>query len=233
MDLEKLKSKKFNLLIIGPPASGKGTEAELLAKDFNMRIISAGDLIRDKIKSPTPEGQEIKKYYDRGELIPERFTDQLILNDLKKTPQIPFILDGFPRNDVQINNLEKFLKMLNYFMPIALHLKISDETVLKRITTRRICEKCANISLPGAKGYKEGKCPKCGGKLIQRPDDNSKSVKKRLEVYHSQTQPLLDYFQKLGKLVEVDGEPSIPEVYQIILERLNDYFEKSPTNRND
>ena len=230
IDWSKNMIDKFNLVILGPQGSGKGTQAELLAKKYKMKIIAPGDIARKELKLNSPLAGKIKKYVDQGALIPNIFINKLIYNKLKKSCSGRLIFDGFPRNFNQAKMLEKYTKQLKLKEPIAIYLKISRQTAIHRISARRVCPKCNLLFYPKSPGYQKGICPKCRTKIIQRPDDNPKAVKKRLTIYYEQTEKNIDFYRSKHRLIEIDGEPKISLVWKMVLEKLNDYLKKSSPN---
>lgn len=218
--------KNFNLIILGPQGSGKGTQAELLAKKINMKIIAPGEILRKKVKGSTLLGRKIKEYSEKGELVPDDIIKKLVLKKLEKIKKDGIIFDAFPRNIRQAKILEDFLKKFHFRQPILIYLKISRKLAISRITTRRICPKCKEKFYPKSKGYKKGICSKCNARIVSRKDDKPKIVKRRLEIYFSQTKKIIDYYKKQGRLIKIDGEPKLEEVFHQILGKLNDYFKK-------
>lgn len=219
--------KYFNLIIMGPQGSGKGTQAELLAKKFDMEIVAPGNLIREMIKKHTILSQKIKNYLKKGELLPDKYIKKLVLekiNIIKKNQGI--IFDGFPRNFNQTQILDELSGQLNLKKPIMIYLKIDRKTAITRIVSRRICPKCGKIFFPGSKNYRQGICSKCGIKLVQREDDRPEVVKTRLQIYFKETQKIIKYYRQTGRFIEVDGEPNIEQVFEKILEKINDYFKE-------
>jgi len=220
-------NKRFNLIILGPQGSGKGTQAEMLAEKFDMKIISLGDIARNEVKKETVLSLKIKKYLGKGELLPEELAEKLIFNSLKLIKKDGIIFDAFPRNFEQVHILEKLLKEFNLQKPIVIYLKISSQTAMKRLLSRRICPKCGQVFYQGSSDYQKGICPKCQTKIIRRADDKPEIIKNRLKIYFQETQKIIHYYQKEKRLLEINGELTIPEVSQEILEKLNDYLEKS------
>jgi len=218
---------KFNLIILGPQGSGKGTQAKLLAEKFKMRIIAPGDIARSELKTNSILADKIKKYVEKGILIPNTLINKLIYNRLKKINSKRLIFDGFPRNFNQVKVLEKYITELKLTESIAIYIKISRKTAIRRISARRICPQCGSVFYPKSSDYQKGICSKCQVRIIQRPDDNPKAVKKRLEIYYHQTEKIIDFYRKKQRLIEIDGEPKIMSVFHDILEKLNDYLKKS------
>ncbi len=218
---EFLMQEKFNLIILGPQGCGKGTQANLLAEKFDMTIIAPGELVREKTKEKTSIAKKIQGYVEKGELVPNEIIGDLIFQRLKETKKDRIIFDGFPRDFQQTQLLEEFLKKFQIKKPIVIYLKIARKTAIARIASRRICPKCKDNFYPKSAGYKEGICPKCQTKIIQRSDDKPKVTQKRLEIYFNQTEKIIDYYRKQNRLIEVDGEPEIKQVFHQILARLH------------
>lgn len=211
--------KKFikrNIVIIGPQASGKGTQAEILAQRFRIPKIATGDIFRKEIKKKTKLGEIALKFINQGKLVPDKITNQVIAKRLKKKDIARgFILDGYPRNLNQARNLDK-LVLLDYVFEVVLPEKIA----IERISGRRNCV-CGQIyHLKYNPPKKEEICDKCGKKLFIREDEKPKVIKQRLKIYHKRTKPLVEYYQKRGILVKIDGKPPISQVSKQILEKL-------------
>ncbi len=220
------KKGDFNLIILGPQGSGKGTQADLLAEKFNMEIIAPGKLVREKAKESSDLGKKIKSYSRKGELVPNEIIRVLIPQRLKEIKKDRIIFDGFPRNFQQAQLLEELLGEFQIKKPIVIYLKILKKTAVLRITSRKICPKCEEIFYLKSADYKKGICPKCKVKIVQREDDKPKAVQKRLDIYFQQTEKIIDYYREKGRLIEIDGEPEIEQVFCQILEKLNDYLKK-------
>ncbi|MFC1722842.1 adenylate kinase [Nanoarchaeota archaeon] len=204
-----------NLLLIGAPNAGKGTYSAYLTKELNIPHVSSGDMFREAIKAGTDVGLEAKKFIDQGHLVPDEVTIKLVEERLKKDDcKEGFILDGFPRTLAQAESLDKDIPMTNVVL-----LDVSEEVVIQRVTGRIICKKCSAIfhktNLPPKE---EGVCDKCGGELYQRDDDTLEAIKKRLAIFHEQTDPLMEFYEKKGIVVKVDANnPKPPEVVAEIL----------------
>ena len=208
----------MRLILLGAPGAGKGTQAEILRKELNVPTISTGNILRAAIKNGTPTGMKAKSYMDADKLVPDDviigiITERLAEEDCKNG----YILDGVPRTIGQAEAMEK----AGIRIDAAVSLEVSDEAIMKRMDGRRVCESCgASYHIVNAPSKKEGVCDLCGGKLVQRADDAPETVKKRLEVYHTETEPLKDFYEHKGLLVSVADQPTIPATTQAILRAL-------------
>lgn len=205
----------MNIIILGPQGSGKGTQSELLSKKLGVPNISAGQLCRDEANKKTTLGRKIKSIIDKGNLVPNDIVLKLLLKRLKKSRN-GFVLDGYPRNKAQLEDMKKSIKA-----DIAVHINISDDEAVKRLSTRRQCSKCGAIyNVITMKPKAAGKCDKCGSALVQREDDKPSAIRRRLEIYHNETKVVFDYFAKKGILAEINGEQSVEKVLSDILKGL-------------
>ena len=193
------------IIMLGAPGAGKGTQAVRLSQELNLPQISTGDLFRENLKNSTPIGQKAKSFMDQGKLVPDEVVLEMLFDRLAKPDcKKGYILDGFPRTLAQAEALDKHIK--KNARVIALSLEVPDELILDRITGRLTCENCgAPYHKINSKPKKEGICDRCEGKLIQRKDDTEEVVKERLAVYHAQSEPLKDHYQKQGRLIYIDG----------------------------
>ncbi|MCS7124851.1 MAG: nucleoside monophosphate kinase [Candidatus Bathyarchaeota archaeon] len=184
-----------NLIIFGAPGSGKGTYASRLKERLNVEVIATGDLFREMIKLDTPLGRKVKEYVEKGLLVPDDITLEVLKENLAKIPKGKgFILDGYPRTIWQAQSLEEIAKI-----DAVIHLVVPDWIIIKRLSSRRICQNCGAIyNLIFLKPKRDMICDKCGGPLYQRSDDTAEVIKKRIEVYEKQTQPLLNYYRGKG-----------------------------------
>lgn len=205
----------MRLILLGAPGSGKGTQAALITDKYDLPHISTGDIFRENINNETPLGIKVKKVMDTGNLCPDNLTVELVKERLSKPDcQKGCLLDGFPRNLVQAKALDEFLAP-DKVIDIDVDLK----KIEHRLIGRRSCSKCKgsfHIDFIGQTNV----CPDCGAKLITRKDDNVETVKERLEVYKAQTEPLIEYYKKQGKLFRVDGDKSINQVFEEIVKVL-------------
>ncbi|HUS58048.1 MAG TPA: adenylate kinase [Planctomycetota bacterium] len=213
----------MRIVLLGPPGAGKGTQAEHIVGKYAVPHISTGDMLREAIKNSAPIGLEAKQYIDKGELVPDDVIIRLVKERLSKPDAAKgFLLDGFPRTLPQGRALETTLKELGTKLNASVYINVPDEIVVERLSGRRICRNCgANYHVKYMPPAKEGICDKCGGQLYQRPDDQAETIKNRLAVYHRQTADLIDYYAKLGLLVEVPGEQPVDVVKSKIDSRLD------------
>ncbi|MEN2994198.1 MAG: adenylate kinase [Thermodesulfovibrio sp.] len=208
----------MRLVFLGAPGAGKGTQAKRLVEKYGIPQISTGDLLRAAVAAETPLGKEAKAYMDRGELVPdsvvlEMVKERLSQEDCKKG----FILDGFPRNVAQAEALDKMLSEMNMPLDLVLNLDVPFDDLMKRLTGRRTCKSCGQMyNIYYSPSKVEGKCDKCGGELFQRDDDKEETIRKRLEVYRAQTEPLIDYYSKKAILKSVSGTGNIDEIFNSI-----------------
>lgn len=208
----------LNLILMGLPGAGKGTQAEKIKEKYNIPHISTGDMFRLAIKEGTELGLKAKGFMDQGELVPDEVTIGIVKERLSKADcENGFLLDGFPRTIAQAEALQELLTELNRKINYVLHVDVPEEKLVERLTGRRICPTCGTTYHVVYNPPKvEGVCDKDGSTLIQREDDQPETVKKRLSVNIKQTQPLLDFYQDRGYLVTVDGDRDIDEVFQDI-----------------
>ena len=208
----------MKIIMLGAPGAGKGTQADMLAENLHIPHISTGDLFRANIGNKTELGMRAKEYMDRGELVPDSLTvemlfDRVAADDCKGG----YVLDGFPRTIPQADVLKKALEERNDRIDFAVNVDVPDENIVRRMSGRRACPKCGQTyHIEHIPPKKEGVCDKCGTALIQRDDDKPETVQNRLKVYHDQTQPLIDYYDKEGILKTVDGTKPMEEVFAAI-----------------
>ena len=202
------------IIFLGAPGAGKGTQAAELARERELAHIATGDLFRQALERGTELGLKAKSYMEKGVLVPSQITISMVLERLS-APDCAggVILDGFPRNLEQAEALDKALSHQGKAIDKVVYIKVAEEELLKRLSGRWICRQCqAPCHATDSPPKVPGKCDKCGGELYQRPDDNETSVKKRLEVYFAETAPLIDYYTRGSKLLEIDGEGGVAEV---------------------
>ena len=210
------------LVLLGAPGAGKGTQAAMISRKLGLAHIASGDLFRQAVEKGTKLGQSVKAYMDRGVLVPDEVTIQVISERLNEPDcQTGCVLDGFPRTVEQAEALDKTLASRGKAIDKAIYVEVSDEELLKRLGGRWICRKCQTPYHEVASPPRiPNKCDKCGGELYQRSDDTEETVKERLKVYFTQTIPVLDYYKGQGKLVKADGKRGIEEVSEGIVDIL-------------
>ena len=209
---------ELNLVLLGPPGAGKGTQAERLVTDFDLPYYATGDILRAAVKDETELGKEAKGYMDRGELVPDDLICKVIMERIDEPEaEDGFLLDGFPRNKEQADILGDALERRERKLTAVLLIDASDDEVIKRISGRRVCVKNQHVYHVDFDPPKhEGVCDQDGSRLIQRDDDKPETIKKRLEVYHAQTKPLIDYYESRGNLRRFDGSRTPSEVHDHI-----------------
>ncbi len=213
----------MHIIFLGAPGAGKGIQAAVFAQKLHLVHLATGDLFRQAVEAGTKLGLKAKSYMEKGKLVPDRVTIQMVL-DRMSAPDCAagVILDGFPRNLAQAEALDKALAQTARAIDRVVYIKVSEEELLKRLGGRWICRNCqAPYHAVDSPPRVQGRCDRCGGELYQRPDDSAETVKKRLEVYFAQTAPLIDYYTRSGKLAEIDGEGNIDEVSRRIVAALN------------
>lgn len=208
-----------NLVLLGPPGAGKGTQAEKLTAEFALPHISTGDIFRAAIKEQTPLGKKAQKYLDRGELVPDEIVIEIVAERLRRPDTNDgFLLDGFPRTVPQADALADFLAAEGRQLTAVINITVPPEVLVKRLSGRRVCRQCGAVYHVETKREKQaGVCDQCGGSLYQREDDREEIVRNRLEVYFRQTEPLIRYYRKAGILMEVNGDRDIAGVYQEVV----------------
>jgi adenylate kinase len=210
--------KAMNLILIGPPGSGKGTQAELLREKNSFVHYSTGEVFRDHIQRKTPVGLQVEKYVASGGLVPDAVVLEVVNSFLAENAGKPILFDGFPRTIPQAEGLDKVLAAKNLAVDMAVLVDLVDEEVVKRLTSRRQCRKCGKIYNLTFKPPKvAGICDDCGGELYQRKDDTEAVILDRLGTYHHQTEPVLGYYSAQAKLKKIDGALGRDRVYQEIL----------------
>ena len=212
--------ERLSLIFLGPPGSGKGTQAELFERRFGLKKISTGDLLRDAIRRGTELGKLAKEYINRGELVPDDVVVALVEEVLRKTSD-GYILDGFPRTIEQAKSLDRILEKLGKKLDAAVLFAVPDDEIVRRLSARRICPKCHAVYNLVTKPPKEDEiCDVCGTPLEMRDDDKPETVRRRIEVYRKDTEPLVDFYRKKGLLVEVKAVGNPEEVFEFITNAL-------------
>ena len=208
----------MKIILLGAPGAGKGTQAEVICNRYNIPAISTGNIIREALKTGTEMGLKAKSYMESGALVPDEVVIGIIKERIVKDDcKDGFILDGFPRTSPQAEALDK----MGIVIDKVIDIEVPDEKIINRMSGRRVCEKCgASYHLEYKKPKVEGICDACSGTLIQRKDDHPDTVKSRLDVYHSETEPLKDYYEKQGKLTVVEGQEEIEATTRLLIEAL-------------
>ena len=208
----------MKLIMLGAPGAGKGTQAEILSAKLNIPTISTGNILRAAVKAGTPTGLEAKSYMDAGKLVPDSVIIGIVAERLEEADCANgYILDGVPRTLPQAEALDQAGVKFDHVVSI----EISDETIEERMSGRRVCQACgAPFHIKSRPPKVEGVCDACGGKLVQRADDQLETVRHRLEVYHSETEPLKGYYESKGILTAVDNQPTIEDTTRVIVEAL-------------
>ena len=208
----------MKIIMLGAPGAGKGTQAKMIADKYSVPHISTGDIFRANIKEGTELGKEAKTYMDKGLLVPDELTVKILLDRVAKDDcKIGYVLDGFPRTIPQAEVLDKALAELGDAIDYAIDVNVPDENIVNRMSGRRACLACgATYHIVHIPPKAEGVCDRCGKELVLRDDDKPETVKKRLGVYHDQTQPLIDFYTKKGILKTVDGTVDMQDVFTAI-----------------
>ena len=208
----------MKLILLGAPGAGKGTQAEIITEKYNIPTISTGNIIRAALKNGTEMGLKAKSYIDAGELVPDNVVIGIIKERLSEADcKEGYILDGFPRTIPQAVALDD----MGFVIDAALSIEVEDSEIVKRMSGRRVCEKCgASYHTEFKKPEVEGVCNLCGGKLVIRKDDEPETVKNRLNVYHEQTEPLKDFYKSCGKLITVEAQDKVEDTTRLVLDAL-------------
>ena len=212
----------MRIIMLGPPGSGKGTRARIISKQYNIPVISTGDLLREEAQKTTPEGKELREIMQKGELVPTEKVVQLVKNRLNEDDaQGGYILDGFPRNKEQAQQLEAILAERGEQLDYALYIEIEDEVLIDRLSTRRSCPECGAVyNLISNPPRKQGVCDECQSTLIRRKDDNPDVIRNRIKVFLDQTEPILEIYRNKNIIKTLSGDTSIkglPHEIQLIL----------------
>ena len=212
----------MRLVLLGAPGAGKGTQCKRIVEKYGLLHLSSGDILRQERTAGSALGKKAQKYMDSGELVPDEVIVEMMAGAMKKTAQKGFVLDGFPRTVNQADKLDKSLACNGKKIDAVLNLKVNDRIIAKRMTGRRSCPQCGAVyHIENLKPKVEGVCDKDGAKLIQRPDDSLEVVKNRLKTYHSQTEPVVDYYRKNNTVCDVDANKSADDVTTLLFENLD------------
>ncbi|MEA1997872.1 MAG: adenylate kinase [Euryarchaeota archaeon] len=214
----------MNIVLFGPPGSGKGTQAKLLAERYGVPHISTGDILRENLKHETKLGLEAKTYMDKGELVPDDLLIGIIKDRLSQSDCASgFLLDGYPRTLPQAEALSKILSELGKNLDLVLNIDVPNAELLKRLAGRRMCVCGASYHILFNKPKQEGICDLCGSKLYHRDDDKEEAILNRLDVYKNQTQPLIDQYTQAGVMLTINGAADIEAVFNEICRLLDDF----------
>jgi len=209
------------IVFLGAPGAGKGTQAVNVAREMDLTAIATGDLFRQAIERGDELGRQVKEYVENGALVPDEITAQVVLERISSPGcRKGVVFDGFPRNLKQAEVLDTALDKKGKRIDWVVYIKGAEQELIRRLSGRLVCRQC-QAPYGGQDGQVGSACPKCGGQLYQRPDDNIETVKSRLEVYFNKTAPLIEYYRRQGKLLEIDGEGSVDEVTQRISRTLH------------
>ncbi len=217
------------IILFGAPGVGKGTQAKLISRKYKIPQISTGDMLREAIRQGTELGKQAEAIIAKGELV----SDDIMLGLINERISQPdckngFILDGFPRTIAQAKGLDQLFKEKNLPSPICIEITVPENVIITRLTARRICEQCGTIYDPVTNPVPENNiCPKCGGRIVKREDDNEETIHKRLQVYHEQTAPVRDYYRQLSTFYSIDGNRSVEEVFNEIDSILISVFQQT------
>ncbi|NCB42360.1 MAG: adenylate kinase [Clostridia bacterium] len=210
------------VVLLGPPGAGKGTQASKIAKKYSIPHISTGDIFRHNVKEGTPLGKKAKSYMDQGHLVPDELVCDLVEDRLSQSDCVNgYLLDGFPRTVFQAQHFDQSLENSNHEISLVLDIRVSEDILLSRMIGRRICKNCGKLyHIVNMPPQKDGICDVCGGEVYQRADDSAETVKNRFKVYIEQTSPLTEYYEKIGKLITLDGAKDPDELFVQICDLL-------------
>ncbi len=212
----------MNLVLLGPPGAGKGTQATQIAEKYKIPHISTGDIFRRNVKEGTPLGKKAQEYMSKGELVPDDLVIALVEDRLTEEDcKNGFLLDGFPRTVYQAEKFDAYLKEKNAVIDKVLDIDVEKEILIDRMIGRRVCKNCgATYHVKNMPSKKDGVCDSCGGDIYQRADDTLETVTNRLQVYNKQTSPLIEYYEKAGNIAHIDGAGALDKVFGEIVEVL-------------
>lgn len=225
----------MNAVLLGPPGAGKGTLAAVLKKDYGLLHISTGDLLREEMKSGTELGKKIKNFVESGELVPDRIVIEMIEQTLEKSgSQVKgYMLDGFPRTTVQAEDLDRILAKIGKPIDVAILMEASLPVILQRLTGRRLCRNCGTIfHVQNKPSRQPGICDACGGDLYQRPDDTEETIKNRMLVYAEKTAPIIEFYEKQGKLRKVPCDSDTQTIVNVVNNILRNWDDGRTEHKN-
>ncbi|MDD6847191.1 MAG: adenylate kinase [Oscillospiraceae bacterium] len=208
----------MNIIMLGAPGAGKGTQAAVLCEHFNIPTISTGNIIREALRTGTEMGLKAKSFMDAGQLVPDEVVIGIVKDRLQEDDcKAGYILDGFPRTIPQAEALDKMGANIDYVIDI----EVADDVIVNRLSGRRVCEKCGRpYHTESLKPKVEGVCDDCGGALVQRKDDQIDTIKNRLDIYHKETEPLVNYYKEQGKLVVIEGQDTVADTTDAVLKEI-------------
>jgi adenylate kinase len=216
------------IILLGAPGAGKGTQAKVLSKEYGIPHISTGDILRESVKAQTPIGLKAKGYMEKGELVPDDIVIEMVAQRVAKEDcKNGFMLDGFPRTAAQARSLDSMLGQLNRPIDLVLYFKTSQETIIQRLSGRRVCKNCGeNYHIKNIPPKVAGKCDKCGGELYQRADDKEETILNRIKVYENTVPEIIEYYEGKGILRTVSGDFDVDEAHDylsklVVKEKLN------------
>ena len=215
----------MKLILLGAPGAGKGTLANLLKQKLDVAHISTGDILREEMKNNSPLGQKVKGFMDKGQLVPDEVVTEIIEHRFLTDKKVArgYLLDGFPRTLAQAHELDKILARMNNPIDYVLYLEVALETVIKRLTGRRVCKKCgALFHIVNRTPKKAGVCDECGGALYQRQDDNEETIKTRMDVYIRNLMPMIEYYRAQKKLKTLNADQESEEVLESLITTFNE-----------
>jgi adenylate kinase len=213
---------QHNLILLGPPGAGKGTQASRIVEDYGVPHISTGDILRAAVKNETQMGLEAKRYMDAGDLVPDEVVIGIVKDRLQeRDTEKGFLMDGFPRTIPQAEALDRMLESIDRAVSKTIAILVDSEQLVVRLSGRRICRECQTpYHVVANPPQRDGVCDKCGGELYQRDDDSEATVRNRLDVYDRQTAPLIDYYDRQGLVARIDGQKSPEQVFEDIREAI-------------
>lgn len=216
-------NKQIQVVFLGAPGSGKGTQADILSEKLSIPHVDTGSMLRAAVAEGTEYGKIAQKHMELGELVPPEIVIGIIKERLQKTDcNNGFILDGFPRNTIQAEGLDAILKEINKEITCVLNIEVNEDLLTDRLVYRRTCNNCgAKYNLKFSAPKNESKCDKCNGELTQRSDDNLENTKRRFKTYKDETEPLIEYYQKRNKLINIDGNSSVDSIFNEVILKIN------------